>query len=72
MTLLTDQVVTRVLFKENKAIGVEIDGNNNIMAEHVILSAGAVQSPKILMHSGIGPAEQLKNLASRLKLTFLV
>lgn len=67
VTLLTDQVVTRVLFKENKAIGVEIDGNNNIMAEHVILSAGAVQSPKILMHSGIGPAEQLKKFGIEVK-----
>ncbi|WP_416414280.1 GMC family oxidoreductase [Pantoea sp. App145] len=59
VTLLTDHTVTRILFKDNKVIGVEVSGNENLLAEQVILSAGAVQSPKILMYSGIGPAEHL-------------
>ena len=60
--LLTDMAVARVILEGQRATGVEVITNNQtqkISASHVILSAGAVQSPKILMHSGIGPEQQL-------------
>lgn len=62
VTVLTDTTVTRVLIENGRAIGVELagDGNETIMAGQVVLSAGAVHSPMILMHSGIGPAEHLR------------
>ena len=62
VTLLTGKTVVRVLFENNRAVGVELseDGPKTIMAGEVILSAGSIHSPKILMHSGIGPAEQLR------------
>jgi len=65
LTVLTKTHVTRVLFNERKeAIGVSILRNGEetqVMARNeVILSAGSVQSPQILLLSGIGPKEELK------------
>ncbi|CRK92490.1 CLUMA_CG006030, isoform A, partial [Clunio marinus] len=58
-------IVSRVLFDEKnpkKAIGVEFlkKGKlHNVYGRKIILSAGTVGSPKILLHSGIGPEEHL-------------
>jgi choline dehydrogenase-like flavoprotein len=63
VTLLTDRTVTRILFHDNRAVGVELTGDRRetiIARREVVLSAGTVHSPKILMHSGIGPADQLR------------
>jgi choline dehydrogenase-like flavoprotein len=60
VTLLTDKTVTRILIENKRAVGVELTDNEMIRAGDVVLSAGAVHSPTILMHSGIGPAEQLR------------
>ncbi len=61
--LLTGETVTRITVENNRAVGVELDGRNPrfIRAnQQVVLSAGAMHSPKILMHSGVGPADQLR------------
>ena len=62
VTLLTGKTVVRILVENKRAVGVELTDNGleRIMADEVVLSAGTVHSPKILMHSGIGPAEQLR------------
>jgi choline dehydrogenase len=53
----------RVVFAGDRAVGVEIvrDGEREtVRAEReVILAAGSYQSPVLLMHSGIGPADEL-------------
>jgi choline dehydrogenase-like flavoprotein len=61
VTLFTGKTVVRVLVESRRAVGVELmdGGLEKIAAGQVVLSAGAVHSPTILMHSGIGPAEQL-------------
>ncbi|KAJ6096862.1 hypothetical protein N7486_007608 [Penicillium sp. IBT 16267x] len=59
LLVLTESPVQRVILQDKKAVGVEVCGKQYLSAKEVILSAGSLDSPKILMHSGIGPAEQL-------------
>lgn len=63
VTLLTKHTVRKILMKGSTAVGAEVDHAGSlklISAVHVILSAGAVQSSKILKFSGVGPEEELK------------
>ncbi|KAK0649338.1 hypothetical protein B0T16DRAFT_326901 [Cercophora newfieldiana] len=59
VTIKTNSTVTRVILDGKKAVGVEIDGVRYLASKEVILSAGSLDTPRILMHSGIGPEEQL-------------
>jgi choline dehydrogenase len=57
--------VHRILFEGNRAVGVAVGGGGamfTIEGEHIILSAGAVGSPQLLMLSGVGPAGHLSSL----------
>lgn len=57
----TDAQVARVLVENKRAVGVELTDGRVIRARReVILSAGTVQTPQILMLSGIGPAVHLR------------
>lgn len=56
--------VTKILLNKNKAIGIEYLQRGRLKRcyadREVILSGGAINSPHLLMLSGIGPAEMLK------------
>jgi len=64
LTVITGAHVTRLMLDGARATGVEIDRDgelSEITAEReVILSAGAYQSPQILLLSGVGPADDLE------------
>jgi choline dehydrogenase len=67
LTVATGVLVTRLLFEGNRAVGVEYLHEGALhqvqVNQEVILSAGAFDSPKLLMLSGIGNAEHLRSLA---------
>ena len=64
LTATTGAQVTQVRFDGHTAVGVEYvkDGSTETVdaAEEVILSAGTINSPQLLMLSGVGPAEHLE------------
>jgi choline dehydrogenase len=69
LTVKTGILVTRVLFESTRAIGVAYlqDGveQQEWVKKEVILSGGAINSPQLLLLSGVGPADQLRALNIR-------
>jgi choline dehydrogenase len=66
LTVRTGAQVTRVLFDGTRATGVEYlyDGGTAVAraSSEVLLSGGAVNSPQLLLLSGVGPAGHLRTL----------
>jgi len=64
LQVLTNRLVTRIVFAEGRATGVEVAEGNGRRVLHargaVILSAGAFGSPHLLQLSGLGPAAHLQ------------
>jgi choline dehydrogenase-like flavoprotein len=61
ITILTEASVARILIKGKTAIGVElVSGRKFLASKEVIISGGALNSPQILMLSGVGPKEELQ------------
>jgi choline dehydrogenase-like flavoprotein len=64
LTVRTDMMVTRVIVEKGRATAVEILDGGRVKrieaASEIILTAGAIGSPKLLMLSGIGPSAPLK------------
>jgi choline dehydrogenase len=64
LTVRGNVLVHRIVFDGTRAVGVEAESGGEkfrIEAEEIVLSAGAVASPHILMLSGIGPKEHLEH-----------
>src|SRR3546814_18768291 len=65
LTVITDTDVLRLTHEGRRIAGVRIrnaEGERDIAAREVILSAGALNSPLLLQRSGIGPADHLKGV----------
>src|SRR5260221_10902272 len=64
LEVITDALATRILFDGSRAIGVEYERHNEtaqVLADReVIVSAGAYNSPQLLMLSGIGVGAELQ------------
>ncbi len=71
LTVITHALTQRVLLEGKKAVGVEYKKGEKISQvkarKEVILSAGAIGSPHILLLSGIGPADHLKDVGIEVK-----
>jgi choline dehydrogenase len=66
LTIQSDTFVRRLLMDQHRCIGAEVEtpnGLEKIFATTTVLSAGAIMSPSILMHSGLGPKRQLESLS---------
>lgn len=62
LQILCDTEVRHLIFEGRRVAGVEVrrDGETKtIRARHVVLSAGAIHSPALLLRSGIGPGDDL-------------
>jgi len=66
LTVETGCLTTKILFAGNRATGVEYrqDGALNTVTadQEIVVTAGAVGSPKIMLLSGVGPADELRAL----------
>ncbi|BBY20365.1 GMC family oxidoreductase [Mycobacterium stomatepiae] len=71
LTVLPHALVTRVTFQGNRATGVEVvhDGAvHHVTAETgVVLSLGAIHTPKVLMQSGVGDTDELREAGVRVR-----
>ncbi len=66
LTVRTGVEVARILVEKGVAVGVEIIDKGNLQSIYadaeVLLSSGAIGSPRLLMLSGIGPADHLQSV----------
>lgn len=66
LTVLTEAQATRVVFEGTKAVGVEYEHrgvtHTTRAQREVVLSGGAINTPQLLMLSGIGDRTELENL----------
>ncbi|MFZ6049580.1 GMC family oxidoreductase [Pseudomonas sp. CR3202] len=63
LCILSSTLTYRVLLEGKRAVGVEVSQDGEVLRlqaeREVILSAGSINSPQLLMLSGIGPADEL-------------
>jgi len=65
LTILSQNLVHRILFKQSKAVGIEVEhkgAGQIIIGDEIIVSTGAIGSPLLLQRSGIGDSNYLSSL----------
>ncbi len=66
LTIITGATVLRVICTRQRCTGVQVEVNGDIQTlqarEETVLSAGAIDTPRLLLLSGIGPAADLRKL----------
>ena len=65
LTIRPNVLVRRIHFEGNRATGLEVESGGErftVEGEEIVLSAGAIASPQLMMLSGVGPADHLSSL----------
>ena len=62
LTMLADTLVADVVVRDGSAAGVRLSDGRRIEAALVVVCAGVYGSPALLMRSGIGPADHLREM----------
>ncbi len=66
LTVITGAMVLRIIVEKGRATGVEYAVGNEVRvagaAQEVVVTSGAVGSPRLMLLSGIGPAAHLQGL----------
>ncbi|RWJ05688.1 GMC family oxidoreductase N-terminal domain-containing protein [Mesorhizobium sp.] len=66
LSIRTDSYATKVIFEGRRAIGVEYvkGGQRHVVhaRDRTVLSLGAINTPHLLLLSGVGPADHLKSM----------
>jgi choline dehydrogenase len=69
LRIQANTLVRRVLFENRRVIGVEVERQGTverIATRRVVLAAGAIATPGILLRSGVGPREEIARLGVEL------
>ena len=69
LTIRANVFVRRILFDGRRAVAVEVESGGAMFvvdAQEIVLAAGAVVSPQLLMLSGVGPADHLRGMGINL------
>ena len=65
LRVFTESFVEKIIFEGKKAVGIRVKIKNKVQTiyanKEVILSGGSINSPQLLMVSGVGPADHLKD-----------
>jgi choline dehydrogenase-like flavoprotein len=59
LEIVTDALATKIIFDGKKAVGITAGGKDYFAKNELVLSAGALDTPKLLMLSGVGPQAEL-------------
>jgi len=62
LTVIADALCDKVLVTDQRAVGIRLADGRELRADRVVVSAGALATPGILVRSGIGPADDLRRL----------
>ncbi len=65
LTVRANVTVRRIIFEGNRATGVQVESGEEtfiVEADELVISGGGIGSPQLLMLSGVGPADHLKEL----------
>jgi len=70
LNIFSNSFVEKIIFDGKRAIGIEVKIKNKVKKifsnKEVIVSAGSINSPQLLMVSGVGPEKHLSNLGIKI------